>query len=174
MLESWDIFLRITAATAIGAAIGLDRNLHDKDMGLRTMAMIGGSSAALVLVSLYAPDGRFSMEAMSRVVQGVLAGLGFLGAGVIILGPRGRRVRGLTTAATVWTTAILGILCGNGAWVAVVTLLAWTLLILLLGGPFENVLKALIQRLSGQPGAERSSEAEQAERRRPGLGDGTP
>lgn len=148
MLDPWETSLRIAVATLIGAVIGLDRNLHNKDLGLRTMAMVGGSSAALVIVSLHGPDGRIYMDAMSRAIQGILAGLGFIGAGVIILGPRGQRVRGLTTAATVWTTAILGILCGNGAWEAVLTLSALTLFILLLGGPFEHVLGVLLQRLS--------------------------
>lgn len=149
MLTAWDIVGRITLAAALGALIGLNRNLHHKYVGLRTMALIGASTAALIIVSLNGPDGQIHVEAMSRTMQGILTGLGFLGAGVIVRGPDGNHVQGLTTAATVWTTAILGTLCGSGAWIVVVTLVAITAAVLILGGPIERFAHRHLDRMSG-------------------------
>lgn len=154
MLGTWDIVWRIVLAAMLGGAIGLNRNLHHKYVGLRTMALIGGSAAALTIIALNGADGQIHVEAMSRTVQGILTGLGFIGAGVIVRGAEGKRVHGLTTAATVWTTAVLGILCGNGAWVVVVTLGAVTAVILLLGGPTERAAHHYIDRVLGPPPAD--------------------
>lgn len=149
MLGTWDIVWRIVLAAVLGGAIGLNRNLHHKYVGLRTMALIGGSAAALTIIALNGADGQIHVEAMSRTVQGILTGLGFIGAGVIVRGAEGKRVHGLTTAATVWTTAVLGILCGNGAWVVVLTLGAVTAAILMLGGPTERAAHRFMDRLAG-------------------------
>lgn len=152
MLGTWDIVWRIVLAAMVGGAIGLNRNLHHKYVGLRTMALIGGSAAALTIIALNGADGQIHVEAMSRIIQGILTGLGFIGAGVIVRGAEGKRVHGLTTAATVWTTAVLGILCGNGAWVVVLTLGAVTAAILVLGGPTERAAHRLIDRMTGPAG----------------------
>lgn len=138
MLSAWEIVGRVTVAAALGALIGLNRNLNHKFVGLRTMSLIGASTSALVIVSLHGPDGQLYVDAMSRTLQGILTGLGFLGAGVIVRGPDGNHVQGLTTAATVWTTAILGSLCGSGAWIVVTTLAVITGAVLVLGGPLER------------------------------------
>jgi putative Mg2+ transporter-C (MgtC) family protein len=102
------------------------------------MALIGASTSALVVVTLNGPDGQLHVDAMSRTIQGILTGLGFLGAGVIVRGPDESHVHGLTTAATVWTTAILGTLCGTGAWVVAITLVVVTGLVLVFGGSLER------------------------------------
>lgn len=150
MLTAWDIVGRVTLAAALGALIGLNRNLHHKYVGLRTMSLIGASTAALVIVSLNGPDGQLHVDAMSRTIQGILTGLGFLGAGVIVRGPDETHVHGLTTAATVWTTAILGTLCGTGAWIVAVTLVAITAAVLILGGPVERFAHRHLDRLTGE------------------------
>lgn len=150
MLTAWDIVGRITLAAGLGAMIGLNRNLHHKYVGLRTMALIGASTASLVIVSLNGPDGQLHYDAMSRTMQGILTGLGFLGAGVIVRGPDESHVHGLTTAATVWTTAILGTLCGTGAWIVAVTLVAVTGAVLILGGPLERFAHRHLERLHGE------------------------
>lgn len=149
MLETWDIVGRIVLAGLLGGLIGLNRNLHHRYVGLRTMALIGASTSALTIVSLHGVDGQLHVEAMSRTMQGILTGLGFIGAGVIVRGPDGSHIHGLTTAATVWTTAILGTLCGSGAWVVTGTLTAITAVVLIVGGPMERFVHRFVDRVTG-------------------------
>lgn len=107
-LTTADVVLRIVAATAAGLLIGLERERLDKVAGLRTLALVACGSALFTLVAVvYAPADTVRMAA------GVATGIGFLGAGVIIQ-DRGQ-VLGLTTAATVWTTAAIGICTAAGA-----------------------------------------------------------
>ena len=75
---------------------------------------------------------------MSRVVQGIITGIGFLGAGVILHRPTGGKVHGLTTAASIWVTAAMGVLCGMGAWPILVVGVSLVLLLLVFGGPVEK------------------------------------
>ena len=140
MIDWPDAVIRLTAASIIGGAIGLDRELHGKPSGVRTMAIVALGSALVVLVGqhLDAKDA----SAGSRVIQGVITGIGFLGAGVILRNPAGKRVRGLTTAAAIWLTACMGVACGFGAWPLVVTSAVLAILILTLGKPLERVLGA--------------------------------
>lgn len=96
-----------------GLTIGVERSLRGRQAGLRTYALIALASAAPVVVLTGFTDGHPS-DALSRVIQGVLAGVGFLGAGLIIRD--GVSVKGLTTAAAVWLTAALGVVAGTGQW----------------------------------------------------------
>jgi putative Mg2+ transporter-C (MgtC) family protein len=82
---------------------------------------------------------------MSRVIQGIMTGVGFIGAGVIIRGQADDRVHGLTTAATVWITAALGALCGIGAWKVTIQLSVIVALILLVGGAIERRFSSLLK-----------------------------
>src|SRR4051794_41878170 len=93
--------LRLIVAFVFGALFGLNRELHGKSAGFRTHALVSLGAAAATLVVLKSPDGTLSTDAnaVGRVVQGLLTGVGFLGAGVILHEPAGI-VRGLTTAAT--------------------------------------------------------------------------
>jgi putative Mg2+ transporter-C (MgtC) family protein len=133
MLEWMDIILRLVGATAVGCAIGLNRELHNKPTGMRTLGLVSLGSALAVLA--VAQD---SAADVSRVVQGVITGIGFLGAGVILHGPTGARVHGLTTAASIWVTASLGILCGLAAWRSVGIAVILMLFLLVAGGPIEK------------------------------------
>ena len=109
-----DVMLRLIVAAALGGALGLNRILHGKPTGFRTLALVSlGSAMATMAVLIGNPPGEVDPNSLSRVVQGVLTGLGFFGAGVI-LRDSGGHVKGLTTAATVWTAAVLGIFCGLG------------------------------------------------------------
>jgi putative Mg2+ transporter-C (MgtC) family protein len=76
----------------------------------------------------------------SRVIQGVITGVGFLGAGVILHGPTGMQVQGLTTAATIWITASLGVLCGLAVWKILAIAFVLTFLLLIAGVPVEKWL----------------------------------
>jgi putative Mg2+ transporter-C (MgtC) family protein len=111
MLEWLDIIFRFGAAILIGSSIGIYFELHQKPTGMRTLGLVSLASAVAVLA--VAKD---SAADASRVIQGVMTGVGFLGAGVIVhLGRDGQIVHGLSTAATIWITASLGVLCGLAA-----------------------------------------------------------
>jgi putative Mg2+ transporter-C (MgtC) family protein len=107
LLEWWDIVLRLGVATLASGAIGLNRDLHGKPIGLRTLGMVGLATALVVLIASPASleAGQLS-DATSRVVQGILTGIGFLGAGVIVHSDQ-HKVKGLTSAACVWFTACI-------------------------------------------------------------------
>lgn len=148
MLDWWDIILRLGVATLASGIIGLNRDLHGKPIGLRTLGLVGLATATIVLLA--SPEaleaGRLS-DATSRVIQGLLTGIGFLGAGVIVHADQSK-VKGLTSAACVWFTACIGSVCGLGLWRLVIVALAIALLVLALGGPIE---RALHRVLRGKP-----------------------
>jgi len=133
-IEWLDAVLRLGAATVSGVAIGINRDLTHKPIGMRTLALVALGAAAVTVATLQFGVVDKHPDALSRVVQGVIqgimAGISFIGAGVILRDPKAGEVSGLTTAATVWVTAALGIACGLGAWVVVAATLALALLVL--------------------------------------------
>ena len=131
-----EIILRLGAATAFGAAIGLNRNLHHKSTGVRTMGLVGLAGALAVVAPLPDPGG----QTVSRIIQGLLAGIGFLGGGVIIRRSETHKVHGLTTAASIWVTTLMGVACGIGAWVPAAVATILVILLFAFGGPFERWL----------------------------------
>jgi putative Mg2+ transporter-C (MgtC) family protein len=154
LLDWSDIVLRLGIATLAGSAIGLNRDLHGKPIGLRTLALVSLATATVVLLSSQSADAARISDATSRVIQGVLTGIGFLGAGVIIRAEHKFRVRGLTSAACTWLTACVGILCGAGQWRIVGTALALTFVVLVAGGRTERWLhRALGGRIDDPPKA---------------------
>ncbi|MDB5804952.1 MAG: MgtC/SapB family protein [Betaproteobacteria bacterium] len=134
------ILPRLAAAVLLGALIGLNRELKHKPAGLRTHALVALGAAVLTL--LIGGTGSASepvhYDALSRVIQGVITGIGFLGAGVILHSSEGKRVSGLTTAASIWLAACLGCACGTGAWAITACAFALIMMILILGGPLER------------------------------------
>lgn len=137
-----EILLRLTASVLIGGLVGLDRNLHGKPSGVRTLGLVclGATLVTMTGTDLLDPHGHADPGAVSRVIQGVVTGVGFLGAGVIVHESGSDRVRGLTTAASIWITAILGILCGMGSWQIAGIALAMVFLLFVLGKPLERAL----------------------------------
>ena len=119
-MSYYDVFLRLAAAVGAGALIGLDRELRRKPAGLRTMALVGLGSAMFILSTIDAAHSGYT-DATSRVVQGVITGIGFLGAGAILRGTSEDTVRGLTTAASIWLAAGAGIACGLANWPLVIS-----------------------------------------------------
>jgi putative Mg2+ transporter-C (MgtC) family protein len=115
-LSTTEAALRLGTAAALGAAIGLERERLERAAGLRTHALVAVASALVMIVSAYGFDDVLGRESTvldpSRIAAQVVSGIGFLGAGVIIL--RKNTVRGLTTAASVWTVAGIGLACGGG------------------------------------------------------------
>ena len=127
-----EISIRLTIATIIGGLLGLNRDLHGKPAGIRTLGLVALGSCLVTLAVLnFDPGHPMPTDAISRVVQGVLAGVGFLGAGVIMRDDSGH-VHRLNTAASIWVTAALGLTCGLGAWIpaAITTILVFALLTL--------------------------------------------
>jgi putative Mg2+ transporter-C (MgtC) family protein len=123
-LSYLEVGLRLGAAAAAGATIGINRDLADKPIGMRTLGLVALGAAVVSVASIQVTGMADNPDAMSRVVQGiiqgVMAGISFIGAGVILRDAKARTVEGLTTAATVWVTAALGIACGLGRWNVVV------------------------------------------------------
>jgi putative Mg2+ transporter-C (MgtC) family protein len=140
LLDWPEIVLRLGAATLAGGAIGLNRDLHGKPIGLRTLGLVGLATAMVVLLSSQSADAVRISDATSRVIQGILTGIGFLGAGVIMRAEHDFRIRGLTSAACTWLTACFGIMCGAGQWRVVAVGLALTFAILTMGGRIERRL----------------------------------
>lgn len=132
-----DIALRLFAAVAVGVLIGLDREWRGKPMGVRTLALVSLGAALVSLSTVHLSALNHEPDAVSRVVQGiiqgVMAGIGFIGAGAILRRHEQGEVQNLTTAATVWVAAALGIACGLATWsiVAIGTALAFLVLVAL-------------------------------------------
>jgi putative Mg2+ transporter-C (MgtC) family protein len=122
----------------MGCLIGLNRFAHHRYIGVRTLGLVSLGSAGLVLAVLETGTGTDQLAAASRIIQGIVTGIGFLGAGVIIRGEHGHKVHGLTTAATVWVAAAAGVVCAFGAWRVAITLGLLVGLVLLVGGPIER------------------------------------
>lgn len=141
MAAEMEIFLRLGAATAIGAVVGLNRDLHGKPSGIRTLGLVGLGAALVVLASMdFKTGSALDADPVSRAIQGILTGIGFLGAGVIVRDSLGKTVQGLTTAALIWLTACLGIVCGLGAWKVAFVSLFFILVLLSVGGVIERWL----------------------------------
>jgi len=152
--EIVEAVLRLVAATIAGMVIGLNRDLAEKPMGMRTLGLVSlGSALATLATTNFGMIG-FHADAISRTIQGILTGVGFIGGGVILRDIGRRTVYGLTTAATVWIAAALGIACGLGAWLIAIAGSAITLILLVLGGPFERLIHTLRtgERLDGDDG----------------------
>jgi putative Mg2+ transporter-C (MgtC) family protein len=122
---SWvDVVIRLFAAAALGGAIGLEREVREREAGLRTHLLVSVGAALFTLVSAYGwSDFTFSARSgvtfdPTRIAAQIVTGIGFLGAGAIIR--QGLSVRGLTTAATLWLAAAIGMASGAGYWEAAV------------------------------------------------------
>lgn len=133
----WEIALRLALAVACGSVIGLNRYLYHKDAGMRTNALVALGSAMATVVVMDTEDS--DAQALSRVLQGLLTGVGFIGAGVIMQ-RGGEHVRGLTTAASIWISAILGIAMGTGDFLVGGLGMAMALIALVIGKPIEKAV----------------------------------
>jgi putative Mg2+ transporter-C (MgtC) family protein len=155
-LSVGDIVLRLGAALALGALVGLERERKHRPAGFRTMILISLGSSGFVILGMEAilsmatslaevgltgatnnTQARLIGQAeISRVIQGLIGGIGFLGAGAVIQNKRA--VRGLTTAAAVWVTAAIGAACGLGLFKLACILAVMTLFTLVVLEIVEN------------------------------------
>ena len=139
-----ELAARLGGAVLAGAILGVNRDLHRKPAGLRTHALVCLGSAVVVVIVASMTDA--GADAVSRVIQGVVTGVGFIGAGVILHHDTEHRVEGLTTAASIWLAAALGVACGSGHWITVLLALALTLGVLVFGGPIERRCERWLRR----------------------------
>jgi putative Mg2+ transporter-C (MgtC) family protein len=124
-----EIILRLLLAAALGAGIGYQRERANKPAGLRTHVLISLGSALFTVVSIFGFGGGVDT---ARVAAGVVTGIGFIGAGVIFRGMRGDHVVGLTTAASIWATASIGLAAGTGMYLIATVVAAITVLVLMI------------------------------------------
>ena len=116
---AWVFIFRLLTATVLGAVIGFEREYHAKEAGIRTHLLVALGACLFMILSVYGFDFMLERDHVSfdpsRIASQVVTGIGFIGAGTIIL--QKQMVRGLTTAAGLWVTAAIGLACGNGMFI---------------------------------------------------------
>lgn len=136
-----DTCLRLGSAAIVGGLIGWNRLISGKPAGLRTHMLVSLGAALIVLIPIQTNPSH-SAEGLSRTIQGVATGIGFIGAGEILRRPsskgNGETVTGLTSAAALWTTAALGMVSGCGLWATSVIGTVMVLLILTVAKHLEK------------------------------------
>ncbi len=146
--ETIDIFIHLVVAMVAGGLIGLERSYYGRPAGFRTHTLVCMASSLLMLVTIYQRDwfGTAMIETVrvdpTRMAQGIMTGIGFLGAGVIM--KEGASIRGLTTAASIWITAAIGIMAGVGFYSAMIVVTILTLSTLTLYRFVEQQLPMLV------------------------------
>ena len=141
-MNEWDVIGRTVAALIAGGAIGLERSYHGRAAGLRTYALVCFGSALLVAAAQYEIFASVHGDGeITRVIQGIVTGIGFLCAGVIV--KEGFTVRGLTTSASIWVASAIGVVIGAGSYLTGVEAATVTLIVL-------AVLRRLEDRLPAQ------------------------
>jgi putative Mg2+ transporter-C (MgtC) family protein len=159
MITDSDIAIRLVSAALLGSLIGFERERLLWAAGVRTHMLVSVGSALLMIVSAYGFSHATEMPHVvldpSRVAAQVVSGIGFLGAGSILL--RGQVVKGLTTAASVWSVAAIGLACGGGLYFAAG--LATVIILLILVGikPLEDAYRSRVQSAVFRVKAERGS-----------------
>ncbi|CNH55645.1 MgtC/SapB family protein [Yersinia pekkanenii] len=140
-----DLLLRIALAGALGGLIGIERQLRSKEAGLRTHILVGIGSAMFMIVSKYGFEDLLTLEHVSfdpsRVAAQVVSGMGFLGAGTIMI--QKQMIKGLTTAAGMWVTAAIGLVIGSGLYEIGIYGTLMTLVVL-------EIFRQISNRLFGQ------------------------
>ena len=134
--STWELVGRLGLATLLGAAVGANREWEGKPAGLRTHALValGGALFTIIGLLLTVDDG----SATSRILQGITAGLGFIGGGVIMRRPEAQDIQGLTTAAGIWMVSAVGVSVGAGMWRTSLVALGLTLTVLVLGEKIDE------------------------------------
>jgi putative Mg2+ transporter-C (MgtC) family protein len=135
----WEDMLRIGAAALLGGALGLEREWKGHWAGLRTHMMVAIGCAIFVIggVNLAGEQS----EAVTRVIQGITAGIGFLGAGTILKLDQKQEIKGLTTASSIWLASALGTIAGLGEFALAVAAAVVSLFILGVLGPIEKIFE---------------------------------
>ncbi len=133
------VAIRVIAAVLLGGFLGIERERTGKPAGFRTHMLVCLGTAVVVVACT---EAKMSVEGLSRVVQGIVTGIGFIGAGSILKLSEQQKIKGLTTAAGLWVTAVIGVSVGLGALGLAVIATLLTLLVLGL----EHMLDSRIAR----------------------------
>jgi len=144
MIGEWEFLGRAAVAALLGSTLGLDRELRRAAAGVRTYGLVGMGSAAFIAAAILLAqeteaDASTLNDNQSRMAAGLVAGVGFLGAGAILR--TDERVSGLTTAAGIWVTAAIGLLIGSGFWILGVGVTILALIIIVGLRPFHQSVK---------------------------------
>lgn len=136
-----NVIFRLFVGTALGAIIGMERQIRKREAGMRTFALISVGATAAMLLSIWIPQTYFNFQNgdPGRIAAQVLSGIGFLGAGAIIQSKGS--IQGLTTAASIWVVAIIGMLSGAGMYIPAIILTILVLVVLISFGRFEQKLQ---------------------------------
>jgi putative Mg2+ transporter-C (MgtC) family protein len=132
------VVIRLLAATLLGGLIGIQRESTRKPAGLRTHVLVSVATAAFVIACT---GSGMSSDGVSRVIQGIITGIGFIGAGAILKLSQEHEIKGLTTAASVWMTAAIGVTVGLGS-LGIALMIAVLALIILSLARLERSLEA--------------------------------
>jgi putative Mg2+ transporter-C (MgtC) family protein len=130
------VIIRLVAATILGALVGIQRETTHKPAGLRTHTLVSLATAVFVISC---SSFGMSSDALSRVIQGIITGIGFIGAGSILKLGEQHEIKGLTTAASIWMTAAIGVTVGLGNLGISLIVTALALIILALGRIERNI-----------------------------------
>jgi putative Mg2+ transporter-C (MgtC) family protein len=146
--DEWTIAGRLALAALLGGILGLNREIALKPAGMRTHALValGAALATITGLALMAPPGN-DASAPGRIIQGLVAGIGFIGSGVILHRRDNYTVEGLTTAASIWVIAAVGVAVGAGLWRASIIVVVISLILLVVGAPIDR----FVHRLSRRP-----------------------
>lgn len=128
------VTIRVLLALILGFVLGFERELYKRPAGLRTHILVCVASCLIMLVSMYGFGGDSDP---ARLAAQVVSGIGFLGAGAIIRGDGDKDIKGITTAATIWMSAMLGLACGNGFYFGAILTTVLTMMILTIFRKFE-------------------------------------
>lgn len=142
-MADWrDICLRLIVATVAGALLGFERSRQNRTiMGLRTLSLVGLASCIAVQAIVHSGLPQMNADAAGRVVQGVLSGVGFVGAGALLHGGKDVQVHGLATAASIWVSAAMGAAAALAVWPLIAGGLVLALIVLFAGPPIERHIR---------------------------------
>ena len=153
-LGAWaSLLLRMMIATLAGAALGWERSRQDRAiMGLRTLSLVGLASCIAVLAIVHSDLPDMNADAAGRVVQGVLSGVGFIGAGALLHGGQGggKQIHGLATAASIWVSAAMGAAAALAVWPLIAGGVVLGLLVLFTGAPLERRIRDHARQAPGE------------------------
>ncbi len=160
-MTQWDVLLRVLVAGGLGALIGLERERRRRAAGVRTHALVAVGSALLTssTILFVRDEGSTGAGEAVRIAAGIVTGVGFIGAGTILTSQG--RVRGLTTAATVWVTAGIGITAGYGYLLLAALVAGPVTVTILLLGIAERRLEDTLGALDDEPGSEAAKDGDE-------------
>ena len=142
-LAFWaDMIGRLVVATMAGLVLGWERSRENRQiMGLRTLGLVGLASCIAVQAIVHSGLPNVNADAAGRAMQGILSGVGFIGAGAVLRVGQGQEVHGLATAACIWVTATIGAAAGLAVWPLIVGGLLLAMVVLFVGAPLERRIR---------------------------------